>query len=482
MTTFSATYGRAARSATVPPEIKRLLKRVMRNPVVVSTSSGTKAAAEISQQCMPVSFRDKFKVLRKLLEEHSEGPVIVFCNTRRQTIDLDRMLWGNGYSAGSLHGDQEQEVRFKVLESFRTGQMRILVCTDVASRGLDIDDVALVVNYEIPDDEDSYVHRIGRTGRAKRKGVAISLVASKERGSWSKIERLMRGKIERVGSSMSEEQTSSSGSEGEGRGRGRGRGRDENSSEGRGREKRGRGRRGGRGRGRRGRSEDDEGATERAAADEPVRDRRGDVSSGDREPSKPAEGGFGAGLYDRPQQSKPKALLKLDEIDDDFVKTDYFDIDESLIKKAPPKKRSTGSDSGERGGGRRRGGRPAAGRGDGEADRPAGRGDSASRGDSAGREAAGSEGDGDGEDAGRSRRRRGRRGRRRGRAGGQREGAEASTGADADTGGQGDGEGADRPRRRRRRRRRGGGSREGGEGGGRSDSPSNEGGGETQSA
>ena len=130
-------------SATVPPEINKLLKSYMKDPEIFSTTRGVSAAEEIAQKYVETSFNNKFRELRKILDEYSDGPVIIFCNTRRQTIDLDRMLWGNGYSAAALHGDQEQDVRFKVLETFRNGEVRILVCTDVASRGLDIDEVSV---------------------------------------------------------------------------------------------------------------------------------------------------------------------------------------------------------------------------------------------------------------------------------------------------------------------------------------------------
>ncbi|HZN60257.1 MAG TPA: DEAD/DEAH box helicase, partial [Planctomycetota bacterium] len=153
-------------SATVPVEIQKLMRRYMRNPETHSTSQGLSTVAEIRQLYVECEFPRKFKVLQKLLDANADGTVIIFTNTRRQAIDLDRMLWGHGYSAGALHGEQEQDVRFKILESFRKGEVRILVATDVASRGLDIVEVSCVINYEIPDEAESYVHRIGRTGRA----------------------------------------------------------------------------------------------------------------------------------------------------------------------------------------------------------------------------------------------------------------------------------------------------------------------------
>jgi ATP-dependent RNA helicase DeaD len=185
-------------SATLPTEIKRLLARYMKKPLICSTNEGVTTAREIDQLWVEAEFPRKFRTLCKILDQSGDETVIVFTNTKRQAIDLDRMLWGNGYSAGSLHGDQEQDVRFKILDGFRKGEIRVLVATDVASRGLDIDNIGKVINYEIPKDVESYVHRIGRTGRAKKRGEAISIVSSKERRVWQDILRRSDQPIERL--------------------------------------------------------------------------------------------------------------------------------------------------------------------------------------------------------------------------------------------------------------------------------------------
>ncbi|MCH2375995.1 MAG: DEAD/DEAH box helicase, partial [Planctomycetes bacterium] len=161
-------------SATIPPGIKSLMKKYMNKPETYSTSSGLSTVTEIQQSYREVDFRGKFDELRRIIDKHPDETIIVFTNTRRQAIDLDRMLWGYNYPARALHGNHDQETRFKVLESFRQNETRILVATDVASRGLDVEDVNLVVNFEVPIDVESYVHRIGRTGRAGRHGVATS--------------------------------------------------------------------------------------------------------------------------------------------------------------------------------------------------------------------------------------------------------------------------------------------------------------------
>ncbi len=174
-------------SATIPPDIKKLMKEHMKNPETYSTASGHSTVTEIKQICIEIEFPRKFEQLKKVLDEHPEETCIIFTNTRRQAIDLDRMLWGHNYPARALHGDHDQEVRFQVLSAFRDKDIRILVATDVASRGLDIENVGLVINYEIPTDVDSYVHRIGRTGRANRSGIAWSFVSRKEQFAWKKI-------------------------------------------------------------------------------------------------------------------------------------------------------------------------------------------------------------------------------------------------------------------------------------------------------
>jgi ATP-dependent RNA helicase DeaD len=174
-------------SATIPPGIQGLMKKYMKDPETYSTSSGLSTVSEIQQSYREVEFRAKFDELRRIIDNHPDETIIIFTNTRRQAIDLDRMLWGHNYPARALHGNHDQETRFKVLESFRQNETRILVATDVASRGLDVEDVNLVVNFEVPIDVESYVHRIGRTGRASKTGEAITLVAGKEMTTWRRI-------------------------------------------------------------------------------------------------------------------------------------------------------------------------------------------------------------------------------------------------------------------------------------------------------
>ncbi len=186
-------------SATIPPEVKRLMTKYMRDPELYSTSKGLSTVSEIRQVYREVQFPDKLAELLSIIDEHKDETVIVFTNTRHQAIDLDRNLFGHNYPARALHGEHEQELRFKILEAFRNRDIHVLVATDVASRGLDIDDVAVVVNYEVPVDVESYVHRIGRTGRASKEGLAVTLVAPKETGNWRRIMESTRFDIEREG-------------------------------------------------------------------------------------------------------------------------------------------------------------------------------------------------------------------------------------------------------------------------------------------
>ena len=208
-------------SATMPQGVNKLLERYMRNPEHYSTARGISTTFNIAQGYLQLHPGDKLEELRKVLDGNPDDTAIVFCNTRRQAIDLDRMLWGNGYSAGSLHGDQEQEVRFKILEAFRSGDIKTLVATDVASRGLDIEAVTRVINYDVPDEVESYVHRIGRTGRASSRGIALTFVSRKELRSWQQVLEETGFEIELVGEERFDV-TQDTGGRGDWGGRGRG--------------------------------------------------------------------------------------------------------------------------------------------------------------------------------------------------------------------------------------------------------------------
>jgi superfamily II DNA/RNA helicase len=184
-------------SATIPGPVQKLMHKYMRDPVLRSTAKGIATVPDIRQSYREVDFPAKFRELCAILDANPDDTCIIFCNTRRQARDLDRMLFGHNYPARALHGDHEQDVRFRILESFRSKELRILVATDVASRGLDIENVGMVINFEVPVDAESYVHRIGRTGRASRQGVALTLVAPKESSRWRRILAETRFPIDR---------------------------------------------------------------------------------------------------------------------------------------------------------------------------------------------------------------------------------------------------------------------------------------------
>ena len=174
-------------SATIPQGMQKLLGRFMNNPKTYSTAKGLATVPDIHQHFISLPVHKKLSALRWVLDDNPDDTAIIFCNTKRQVIDLDRTLWGNNYSAGSLHGDQTQDIRFAIMDKFREGDIKVLVATDVASRGLDIPAVTRVINYDVPEESESYVHRIGRTGRANRTGIAITLVAPKERRYWEQV-------------------------------------------------------------------------------------------------------------------------------------------------------------------------------------------------------------------------------------------------------------------------------------------------------
>lgn len=168
-------------SATFPKELQRLAKSCMTDPIQVSTIQGLQTVSQIDQQVIFVSAEDKIDKLAEILDGDDRNIYLVFCQTRRETDVVYRRLSSRGYPVAALHGDFSQEHRTKVMERFRKGHVHALIATDVASRGLDIDIITHVINYSVPDDPRRYVHRIGRTGRAGRTGIAITLVSPEDR-------------------------------------------------------------------------------------------------------------------------------------------------------------------------------------------------------------------------------------------------------------------------------------------------------------
>ncbi len=188
-------------SATMPPEITRLTETFLHNPVRIEVARPASTAATIAQGLVASAPGPaKRETLRRLLRR-SEGfkNAIIFCNRKRDVALLHKSLQKHGFNAGALHGDMDQRARMASLEDFKTGEVALLVCSDVAARGLDIPDVSHVFNFDVPTHAEDYVHRIGRTGRAGKSGVALSIVTQADEKHLAEIEKLISQKIEWIG-------------------------------------------------------------------------------------------------------------------------------------------------------------------------------------------------------------------------------------------------------------------------------------------
>jgi ATP-dependent RNA helicase DeaD len=182
-------------SATVPARIQSLARRYMRDAQLAAISHEARTVPQTRQVYYETSQNAKPDALTRILDFQDPSSALIFCRTRREASDVASTLRGRGYDADAIHGDMSQSQRERVLRAFRDGRVSLLVATDVAARGLDIPDVTHVINYDIPDDSDAYVHRIGRTGRMGRKGEAITLVTPREMRLLRVIEREIRKKL-----------------------------------------------------------------------------------------------------------------------------------------------------------------------------------------------------------------------------------------------------------------------------------------------
>jgi superfamily II DNA/RNA helicase len=186
-------------SATMPPEITRLTEQFLQNPVRVEVSRPASTAAAITQTLVKtgVSPEEKRATLRRVIRgAENFKNAIVFSNRKRDVQVVYRSLEKHGFSVGALHGDLDQRARMAALDAFRSGSVQLLVCSDVAARGLDIPDVSHVINYDAPHHAEDYVHRIGRTGRAGKAGVAITLATRLDTKNIDEIEKLIARKID----------------------------------------------------------------------------------------------------------------------------------------------------------------------------------------------------------------------------------------------------------------------------------------------
>ncbi len=182
-------------SATMPPKITELSKRLLRNPVSVNVTPRTTSVERIEQQVMFVERKEKMPLLRQILKAGNVERAIVFSRTKRGANALTNKLVRSGITAAAIHGNKSQGARQRALEAFRGNDVQVLVATDVAARGIDIDGISHVINFDIPIEAEAYVHRIGRTGRAGADGVALSFCTPDERRELRAIERLIGQKV-----------------------------------------------------------------------------------------------------------------------------------------------------------------------------------------------------------------------------------------------------------------------------------------------
>ena len=182
-------------SATMPPEIKKLADKFLSNPKEISVAQPATTANTVEQFLVHVHPKDKERTLEKIIRKEEVQTAFIFCNRKRDIDGLVRFLKSKGYGARGLHGDMAQANRTETLEDFKAGEITLLVCSDVAARGIDVSDISHVFNYDVPMNADDYVHRIGRTGRAGKTGRAWMLSTRSEEKYLDAIEKLIKKKI-----------------------------------------------------------------------------------------------------------------------------------------------------------------------------------------------------------------------------------------------------------------------------------------------
>jgi ATP-dependent RNA helicase DeaD len=184
-------------SATMPKEISQISKIYMNNPTEISAGKKNAGAENVSHEYYLVNARDRYSALKRIVDLHPSIYALVFCRTRQETKDVSAKLIADGYNADSLHGDLSQAQRDHAMERFRSRQLQILVATDVAARGLDVSEMTHVINYNLPDELEVYIHRSGRTGRAGNIGVAVSIIHTREIGKIRNLEKISGKKFDR---------------------------------------------------------------------------------------------------------------------------------------------------------------------------------------------------------------------------------------------------------------------------------------------
>ncbi len=185
-------------SATMPREVVRIAKTYMTDPIEITVGTKNATAKNIEHQYFRVNDRDRFDGLKRIIDFEPDMYGVIFCRTRRETAEVAEKLMKNNYSAEPLHGELSQAQRDRVMRSFRKKDIQLLVATDVAARGIDVDDITHVINYNLPDEIESYTHRSGRTARAGKKGVSMLLLNNREANKLRQIERIINTEIKQA--------------------------------------------------------------------------------------------------------------------------------------------------------------------------------------------------------------------------------------------------------------------------------------------
>jgi len=185
-------------SATMPQEIKRIVHDYMENPVEIRIKQKDKVNVNIAHQYVLVKRTDKDEALKRIIDIHEQMHAVVFCRTKRETQALAEILLKEGYKADALHGDLSQELRERVMKRFRSKAIHILIATDVAARGIDVDNLSHVIHYTLPDDNAYYTHRSGRTARAGKSGISIAFIGNREKSRLIRMEKQLNISFERV--------------------------------------------------------------------------------------------------------------------------------------------------------------------------------------------------------------------------------------------------------------------------------------------
>ncbi|TXD83315.1 DEAD/DEAH box helicase [Subsaximicrobium wynnwilliamsii] len=184
-------------SATMPKEVSRIAKDFMRDPIEITVGNKNESTNQVSHEYYLVTARDRYQALKRLCDANPDIFSVIFCRTKRDTQKVAENLIEDGYSAGALHGDLSQNQRDLVMKSFRNKQIQMLVATDVAARGIDVDDITHVINYQLPDEPEIYTHRSGRTGRAGKTGISMVIVSKSEVRKIKSIERIIKKQFEK---------------------------------------------------------------------------------------------------------------------------------------------------------------------------------------------------------------------------------------------------------------------------------------------